>query len=398
MCQARTCVTLLTHCNAKDNQPMKISKRVLLATSAAPSQSPFANWEKRPPHGVGFLISMLRNAGHEVFFIDNYLEPTNFLETGYLQSNQIDYIGLSVNTICFRDTLRMLHKVEYLRRSGQWQGKIILGGPHTSVAIETIPMFVDHIVQGEGEQAIVDIVEGKVTDRIVRYPRLRDLDALPVPAWDLFTKLPYNWEVPWFQENPVFNLTTSRGCPFNCAFCSNESVWGKKYTAFSAGRVVAEIEYLIVHYGAKGIYFRENNFTANRKRVLEFCNLLLEKGIEIHWACESRDDSLDRNLLELMHKAGARGFYFGVESGSQRILDYVNKRITVDQIRNTFRMCHDIGFKTAASIVVGLPHETEEDLAATDKLLKEINPTMIWSNVFVGIPNNVCMISSTTAA
>jgi len=249
-------------------------------------------------------------------------------------------------------------------------------------------MFVDHIVQGEGEQAIVDIVEGNVRDRVVRYPRIRDLDALPEPAWDLFAKLPYNWEVPWFPENPVFNLTTSRGCPFNCAFCSNESVWGKKYTAFSAGRVVAEIEHLIANYGAKGIYFRENNFTANRKRVLEFCNLLLEKDIKIHWACESRVDSLDRNLLELMHKAGARGLYFGVESGSQRILDYVNKRITVDQIRNTFRMCHDIGIKTAASIVVGLPHETEEDLAATDKLLKEINPTMIWSNVFVGIPHS----------
>jgi len=367
---------------------MKVSRRVLLVTSAAPSQTPFSTWEKKPPLGVGFLISMLRNAGHEVFFIDNYLKPSDFLAKGYLQSNGIDYIGIYANTICFRDTLRMLHKIEYFRRSGQWTGKIILGGPHTTVALDTVPAFVDHIVQGEGEQAIVDIVDGKVMDRIVRYPRIRNLDTLPMPAWDYFTKLPYSWEVHWFPEKPVFTMTTSRGCPFNCAFCSVGAVWGKLYTCFSAARIVSDIEHLIEHYSAKGIYFREDNFTLNRKRVVEFCNLLLEKNIHIHWACESRVDNLDRDLLCLMHKAGARGFYFGVESGSQRILDDLHKGITVDQIRATFNLCHEIGFKTAASIVVGLPHETEEDLAATDALLAEIRPTMTWHNVYVGIPNS----------
>jgi radical SAM superfamily enzyme YgiQ (UPF0313 family) len=204
-------VTLLTHCKAKDNHPMKVSKRVLLVTSAAPSQTPFSTWEKKPPLGVGFLLSMLRKAGHDVFFIDNYLGPSNFLESGYLQANGIDYVGIYVSTICFRDTQRMLYKIEHLRRCGQWHGKIIVGGPHTTVALDTIPAFVDHVVQGEGEQAIVDIVEGKVKDRVVRYPRIRDLDALPMPAWDLFTKLPYNWEVLWFPETPTFTMTTSRG-------------------------------------------------------------------------------------------------------------------------------------------------------------------------------------------
>jgi SAM-dependent methyltransferase len=112
---------------------------VLLTTSAAPRQSPFSTSEKRPPIGLGFLISVLRDAGHKVFFLDNYLAPGNFLETDYLERHDIDFVGIYANTICFRDTRRMLHKLEYLRQTRRWQGKIMVGGPHTSVALETIP-------------------------------------------------------------------------------------------------------------------------------------------------------------------------------------------------------------------------------------------------------------------
>ncbi|GAI53155.1 unnamed protein product, partial [marine sediment metagenome] len=205
----------------------KQKKRVLLTTSAAPSQSPFSTGEKRPPIGIGFLISSLRNAGHKVFFIDNYLQPSNFLETDWLQKNQIDFVGIYANTICFRDTLRMMHKLEHLRQTGKWKGRIIVGGPHTTVAVHTIPDFVDYVVQGEGEHAILDIVEDKVTQRIVSYPRIKNLDELPMPAWDYFVKLPYNWGMNFLPETPVFTMNTSRGCPFKCEFCSVGSIWGK---------------------------------------------------------------------------------------------------------------------------------------------------------------------------
>ena len=151
---------------------MQAKKRILLTTSAAPSQSPFSTSEKRPPLGIGYLISVLRNAGHEVFFIDTYLSPSQFLETDYLQRNRIDFVGIYANTICFRDTLRMVFKLDYLRHSKEWKGKIIVGGPHTAVAPETIPFFVDFVVQGEGERAILDIVEGKINTRMVRYPTI----------------------------------------------------------------------------------------------------------------------------------------------------------------------------------------------------------------------------------
>jgi glycosyltransferase involved in cell wall biosynthesis/tRNA A37 methylthiotransferase MiaB len=363
-------------------------RNVLLVTSAAPGQTPFSTSEKRPPIGIGFLISVLRDAGHNVFFIDNYLKPSNFLETDYLQRNDIDCVGIYANTICYRDTLRMLYRLDELRCSGKWSGQIIVGGPHATVAIDTIPSFVDHVVQGEGERAILDIVNRKVVERVLRYPCIRNLDELPMPAWDYFVRLPYKWGVDWFDEQPVFTMNTSRGCPFQCAFCSVGSIWGKQYSYFSAERIVKEIELLVERYQAKGIYFREDNFTLIRKRLITFCNLIIERGIKIFWACESRVDTLDAEIIQLMYRAGARAFYFGVESGSQRILNFLKKGITVDQIRRAFALCHKYGIKTAASIITGVPNETQEDLLQTEILLREIKPAVTWFNVFVGIPNS----------
>jgi glycosyltransferase involved in cell wall biosynthesis/pyruvate-formate lyase-activating enzyme len=372
----------------KASKKIENPKKVLLATSAAPSQAPFSTFEKRPPIGIGFLLSILREAGHEIFFIDNYLKPNNFLENDYLQKHHIDFIGIYANTICFRDTRRMLYGIEYLRRIGKWNGKIIVGGPHTSVSPETIPDFVDFVVQGEGEQAILDIVEGRAKERIVKCKRINELDELPMPAWDFFIHEPYNWGGEWFPEKPVFTMNTSRGCPFHCKFCSVSSIWGRKYTCFSAERIVDDIKYLISKYNAKGIYFREDNFTVNRKRTEKFCNLLLEKGIEIAWACETRVDSLDRELVALMKRAGLCALYFGVESGSQKILDYLNKNISTEQTKAAFRYCHEFGVNTAASIIVGVPGETADDLRETMILINEIQPTVTWTNVFVGIPRS----------
>ena len=361
---------------------------ILLTTSAAPAQAPFSTTEKRPPLGIGFLISVLKNNGHRVFFIDNYLKPYDFINNDYLQKNRIDLVGIYANTICFRDTLRMCWNLEYLRQQKKWSGKIVIGGPHTTVAPETIPYFVDHIIQGEGEKAILDIVEGKIQTRIVRSSRIKELDRLPMPAWDYFVKLPYHWHVDWFPQQPVFTMNTSRGCPFNCSFCSVGSIWGKRYTYFSAERIIEEIKFLKKDYGASGIYFREDNFTINRKRLIRFCELMLAENINVPWACETRVNSLDEEIVKLMARAGVCGFYFGVESGSQKILNDLNKNITVDQIIKAFDLCKKYRIKTAASIIVGTPTETKDDLKKTFELIDVIKPTVTWYNVFVGIPNS----------
>lgn len=358
---------------------------ILLTTSAEPDKTPFFTVEKRPPLGLASLYAVLRRAGHEVFLIDNYLRPTRFIEDGFLQENRIDVVGIYANTVCLRDTLRMISLMEEMRRSGQWRGRIIAGGPAASVTPEMFPPHVDCIVQGEGERSIFAALE-KNAPRVIRSERIDDLDSLPPVPWELFAGKPYDFGAPFLSRRPVFTMNTSRGCPFNCSFCSVGSIWGRKYTAFSAGRVVADIEHVMNEYGARGIYFREDNFTFNRKRAEEISRMIKERNLGIEWACESRVDSLDGDFLETMYAAGLRGLYLGVESGVQRVLDFLNKGITVEQTRRVFGWCRELGIRTAASFVVGAPTETEDELEQTVLFSKEIQPDIAWLNVFAGLP------------
>ena len=360
---------------------------ILFLTSAAPLKSPFFTTEKRPPMGVGSLMSVTRNEGHKIFFIDNYLKPSNFVEEGFLQNNNIDYVGISANTICYRDTLRMFNDIEALRQRGIWKGKIIVGGPHTSVALETIPEFVDYVVQGEGERAIIEIINGNINDRVFRAERMNDLNSLPFQPWDIFNKMPYHYSCKWLDVKPVYAMNASRGCPFNCSFCSVGSIWGKQYTYFSADRIISEIEYLIKKFDAKGIYFREDNFTLNLERVKDFCEKLVKKNLNIQWACETRVDTLDnKDIIKLMSAAGCRAVYLGVESGSQKMLDILNKNITVEQIESVVTLCKKYNIRTYCSLITGVPGETYDDYLLTKKLMDKLKPYSNSFNVFVGIP------------
>lgn len=362
---------------------------ILLTTSAAPEKSPFSTKEKRPPLGVGFLISILREKGYNVFFIDNYLKPTHFIKEKYLQRNKIDFVGIHSNTICYSYTLRMFNEIHNLRKQKIWDGKIIVGGPHTSVALDSIPDFVDYIVQGEGERAIIDIIEGKDNRRIIRKERIKNLDVLPFQPWDIFSKMPYDFTSPRLNEKPVFTMNTSRGCPFDCAFCSVCSIWGKGYTYFSTDRIIDEISYLKSKFGVKAIYFREDNFTMNRERTINFCEEILRKKINISWECETRVDSLNNEkMVKLMADSGCRGVYLGVESGSQKMLDILNKGITVEQIEKALKLCKKYNIKAYCSLIVGVPGETFKDYLLTVKLINKLNPYSYNFNVFVGIPNS----------
>lgn len=358
-------------------------------TSATPSMAPFSTKEKLPPLGLGFIMSVLKKVGHEVYFVDNYLKPSNVLETNFLVKNNIDFVGIYSNTICYDSTLEMFEKLQKMREKKIWNGKIIVGGPHTSVGKETIPEYVDYVVIGEGEKTVLDIIEGKIQDRVVIGEKILNLDSLPMPAWEEFVNLPYKRDHEWIESFPVYTLNTSRGCPFSCTFCSVKSIWGKTYRFMSAKRIIKDILHLQKYYGAKCIYFREDHFTLNKKRVIEFCEFLLQNNIKIDWMCETRVDQLDDyDYQTLMAKAGCKAFYIGVESGSQRMLDFFKKGEKVEQFIRAFDIAHMVGIKTYASFIVGTPTETEDDIKLTEKLIEQIKPDYTGKNIYVGIPGS----------
>lgn len=364
--------------------------KALLTTSAPPPKSPFSTTEKRPPLGVGTLIAVGREAGHEIKFIDNYLKRSNFELDGYLVKNDIDVVGIYSNTICFQDTLRMLRGIQHLRDEGVWRGKVAVGGPHVAVQPESIPGYVDYVVMGEGEEAWVDILNRTAPTGYLRYPRMVNLDVLPFQPWDVFGKGNYDWSCPWMDGvEPVFTMNTSRGCPFGCAFCSVESIWGKMYTKMSAERVVDEIEHVVNNYGAQGIYFREDNFTLSRKRTDAFCEEMHDRGLQdLPWACETRVDKMTMGRVKRMADAGCCAFYLGVESGSQRMLNKMNKNILVQNVQDMIVWAKMYGIRSYASLITGVPGETVQDLLATEKFMEELDPYHWGYNVFVGIPHS----------
>ena len=314
--------------------------KILFLTSAAPAKAGFSTSEKRPPLGLAGLMAIMKKRGHAVFFSDEYLKKTKIVDGGFVKDKKIDYVGIYSNTVCYQSTREMFEKLHAKRMQGQWHGKIIVGGPHTSVGLDTIPDYVDHIVIGEGEIALPKLIEGSLHERIIHGEKVDDMDSLPFPAWEELIFRGYDWRAPFniADAYPCYTMNTSRGCPFNCTFCTVKAVWGRTYRCMSAERVVLDIEQMIRCYGARSIYFREDHFTLNRNRTIEFCNLLLRKNIKIKWMCETRADDLeDYEYVRLMADSGCAMFYIGVESGSPRMLEFFKKGETVEQFRTAFK-------------------------------------------------------------
>lgn len=346
--------------------------KILLMTSAEPKSGMVNGYrfnfaEKRFPLGVGYLISVLRNAGHKVDFIDRYLlGDVSFYEDIY------DFIGMYSCTPCFEDTRKIMKQVKT---------PFIIGGPHTSVFPDTVKNA-DWIVQGEGERAILDIIDGKVEKGIVKYPRIENLDDLPFPAYDVFAKYNYVMTSPFFKGDRVFNMITSRGCPFDCSFCNTKQVWGKKYTYHSAERVIHDIKRLKTEYNINGIYFREDNFTLKKDRLYSICKGIIDADLNINWACETRVDTLNEELVSIMAKSGCKGFYMGLESGSPRMLDVYNKGITPEQGLQISEWCRKYGIKMAGSFIIGHPDENWKDLEMTRQFIKDMKLNIIWNNKY----------------
>lgn len=358
--------------------------KILIVTSPPAKHLRLSYHEKRIHLGVLYLIAALEREKHEVNLCDLYLTEENLPKI-----EKYDFVGIHCTTITFRSTMDILKRLYQYRKMKDWHGKIIVGGPHASLMPDSFPDFVDHIVQGEGEYALKDIVNGINTDSLLHYERIKDLDKLPRPAYHHYKFLPYTkWDVDMLGVEPIATMNTSRGCPFSCTFCSVGSIWGKTYTYHSAQRIVDDILYLKREYGTKGIFFREDNFTINNGRIYELCSLLQKKNLRIKWMCETRADSLSEELLKAMHASGCRCIYIGAEAGTQRMLDILDKRITINQVKQAAKWCHKIGIKIHASFITNLPGENIEDKIAIFKLLNEIKPHSYEINKYRGYPGS----------
>lgn len=367
--------------------------------------------KKLPPQvplGICYIGAALENNGIEVAIYDNYLDELSNDELAQkILRFRPDLVGFTTTCV----NIENAYQVALAIKGENHQITIVFGGPQASIRPFEVMRHncIDYLIAGEGEETFLRLIrhlegDNNGLNRIggifycsgqegIRFTGkqvlIQDLDSLPFPARHLIKLQKYdNTGHGCTSASSTFTLSSSRGCPYSCSFCSSSSYWGRKYRARGAKNIVDEIEHLINDYAACGIYFREDNFMVNRDRVMSICDEILERRVKIDWICESRIDNVTEELLEKMSEAGCRGVWCGVESGSQKILDFIRKGYTVEQIRTAFRWFKKYGIKAGAGFMIGFPGETMKDIRKTLDLAKEIEPTWAYFQTYVGYPGS----------
>jgi radical SAM superfamily enzyme YgiQ (UPF0313 family) len=220
----------------------------------------------------------------------------------------------------------------------------------------------------------------KKDDKIIETPNrplIVNLDELPFPAYHCLPIDKYYHSL--LPEKPLITMLTSRGCPYGCIYCPYPFGYGESWRGRSPKNVLSEIQFHVDNFHVKSIIFRDQVFTFDMKRTGKICRGIIERGLDIKWICETRVDKITRGLMMKMKEAGCEGLHLGVESGDEKILSRTAKKgVSIDMIKRVFSDAKDVGIKTGAFFMIGLPGETKQSIWKSFKLMEEINPDRVF--------------------
>jgi anaerobic magnesium-protoporphyrin IX monomethyl ester cyclase len=359
--------------------------RVTLVNPPYPSGS-----HRHPPFtplGLGYLAAVLEKNQYKVDVIDCQALNLSYGEfKSEIGKRQPNIVGITSTTLTYKSGLQ----IAKIAKKACPNCLTAMGGPHVTFwddkALQECPEL-DVIVRKEGENTLLELVQrveaGKsyhdvtgITCRkdgkIVRNPDrpyIEDLDSLPFPAHHL-------WPIESLRKygTVVFPLTTSRGCVYWCDFCTAVRMFGRKYRMRSPKNVVDELEFLHNTYQADQFTFYDDAFTVDQHRAEEICHEIRKRKLKIKWDCETRVDMVTKELLLKMRNAGCIAVWFGVESGSQRVIDAMSKGISIAQTMRAVRWAKEVGLMAVTSAILGFPGETKESAWETIKLVERIGP------------------------
>jgi len=357
-----------------------------------------------PSLGMAYLAAVALDLGHQVRIIDAEAEGMSMTRLEEeLRLEQPQLIGLQTFCTTIRKCFTICDKAKELLPGVS----TLLGGVQATLFPDEciIHPAVDYLVIGEGEQTFAELlrlieeqgdpaaVDGLVWKRedsgeiVHNRPRalIEDLDQLPFPARHLLPMKKYRSGAQLRGRRTV-HLMTSRGCPFNCGFCSSHEVFGRTHRFQSTERVLAEIGKVVEEQGADEIQFYDESFTANRKRVLDLCEGLRRSFPRLKWTCFTRTDLVQPDLLREMKRAGCYQIFYGVESGVPRLLELVNKRIPLEKTEQAFRWTSEAGIQITASFILTLPTETREETEQSIRFGIKLNPEFVYWLTFVPYP------------
>jgi radical SAM superfamily enzyme YgiQ (UPF0313 family) len=360
--------------------------------------------ETIPGMGMLVLAAVARTLGYRVHLIDAKRQGSSVEEVARaIAALRPDYLGLSATTISVHNAARIAEQVK-----GRLPAVVtLLGGPHVSAIPErTLAAFasIDFGVAGEGERSLFDLLarlaEGRPVESVAglvfrrdgrvianeRAPYVEDLDSLPEPAWDLLPDFPHRFHPSLFSypRTPVATLITSRGCPFSCSFC-DRSTSGKQGRMHGVDYVVRLCRRLLA-LGVRHVIFVDDLFTVRKRRVVELCEAFLDHRLDFTWSCNSHPNLLDLETMKLMKRAGCWQIAYGIESGSQRILDVVKREVRIPRMRETLRMTRAAGIRTKGYVMIGHPTEGLDSLAETAEFLKTVELDLCQITKFTPYP------------
>lgn len=374
--------------------------------------------------GLGYLPSLgllylgtyiQERTRHEVDLLDAYVERMTFDDVeAYIRRTQPDAVGIGAMTFTLIDAVDAARVVKKVDPSIP----VILGGPHTALfPRESVDLAsVDYVVMGEGEVPLARLLdrleergrlrgvawrgddglpidEGTITDDIPGVLEKRttvqkhryfftDLDTLPIPRRELGPYERYATVVS--RRPPTTIMVSSRGCPYSCSFCYTAG--GKKYRERSPASVVAEMK-ACVDLGVHEFLFFDETFTINKERIYAVCDEIIRARLDVTWDVRARVDCVDADLLRHMRRAGCGRVQYGIESGTQRVMDILSKGTTLEQARDAIRWTHAAGLSTYADFMIGAPGETRAEIEETMRFADSLKLDYVHFSVTMPLPN-----------
>ena len=334
-----------------------------------------------PPMSLLFLAEPLHKIGFTVHILDRAVTPIDRPAfEGFIKEKGPAVVGITSFTETY---YRALEAAAYVKRVDPGI-KVVLGGAHvTFTAVETLqnpnvdvvvrgngdlnfPQLVEHFVKGRYSLAEIPGISFRRAGSIVENPIeiIEDIDALSFPRRDLLDLSLYPG---------IASISTSRGCPAKCRFCCAGALSGGKYRMRSVSSIKSEIDYLVTEMGFEYLNFLDDTLTAAPARLKAICCYMIEKKYPVHWFCESRADTLDKELLELMKEAGCDAIQLGLESGSQEIMTAIGKKVSPQRVEEAVYACLDAGLRTMGNFIVGFPEDTPKTIQETINLAKRLS-------------------------
>jgi len=347
-----------------------------------------------PPLGLAYLAAVLRKNGHQVRILDMDVEKSKRLPV-----EGFDLVGITSDTAKFKKALTIASEVKAAGKP------VVMGGYHVTFMDEEALLsgVVDYVARGEGEYILLDLVEtlerdGDLTKvrglsyrkngHIVRNPPapfVENLDELPFPERDLLPLKKYSSE---FYRRPSTTMITSRGCPYDCVFCSVTRFAGAKWRTRSVDSIIDEITFLMRKYRYRSFLFMDDNFTLNPRRTIDFCDEVIARKLDIRWWCCSRADTIVHHpeMVKKMALAGARTVFLGLESANPEVLREYHKRLSVDQQREAVKILKHHGIRVWGSFILGDLHETKEMIKRTIRYARYLRPETCQFSVLTPYP------------